>query len=164
MRVGWPRTRVGEKGVGSEAKVLVPGEDERVSLRRQIDFTSRAGGSASAGVQGSLPRFANSGQLFVLPRHTRYSLYNAFTGMFSFQGSQKPNVCPSWGDKEGLAHQGGPCTVLRSLQNKTIPVLQINKIRRGKGHAQDYAARLAEALPGLTLPHWASAFPSVNRD
>lgn len=101
--------------MGSEAKVLVPGEDERVSLEK----TTRAGGSASTGVQRSLPRFANSGHLFVLPRHTLYSLYNTFTGIFSFQGSQKPNVCPSWGDKEGLAHRGGPCTVLRGLQNKT---------------------------------------------
>ena len=132
--------------------------------RRQIDFISRVGGSASAGVQGSLPRFANSGQLFVLPRHTLYSLYNAFTGIFSFQGSQKP-VCPSWGDKEGLAHREGHAQSWGAWRTKlTIPILQISKIRRGKGHAQDYAARLAEALPGLTLPHWASAFPSVNRD
>lgn len=38
VRVEWPRTRVGEKGVGSEAKVLVPGEDERVSLEKTNRF------------------------------------------------------------------------------------------------------------------------------
>lgn len=34
VRVGRPRARIGEKGVGSEAKVLVPGEDGRVSLEK----------------------------------------------------------------------------------------------------------------------------------
>ena len=135
--------------------------------RRQTDFTSRAGGSASAGVQGSLPHFANSGHLFVLPRHTLYSLYNTFTSMFSFlsrvlrspmyvQVGEIKKVLPT---REGHAQSWGACRT-----KLTIPVLQINKIRRGKGHAQDYAARLAEAFPGLTLPHWASAFPSVNQD
>ena len=65
----------------SEAKVLVPdqpwalGEDGRVSLEKTTDFTFRAGRSVPTGVQGSLPHFASSCNLFVLPGCTLHGLY-----------------------------------------------------------------------------------------
>lgn len=84
MRVEWPRTRVGEKGVGSEAKVLVPGENERVSLEKTNRFYFQSWRLSLSWGPRKSARFANSGHLFVLPRRTLYSLYNTFTSMFSF--------------------------------------------------------------------------------
>lgn len=133
VRVGRPRTRAGEKVAGSEAKVLVPDQpwairkNTTVSLEKTTGFSSRAGGSAPGRVQRGLPHFASSCHLFVLPTCTCQFTQDFHSWAFiSLQCSQKPTMCPRRGGKEGLAHQGGPCIVVRDLQSKThYPILQI---------------------------------------
>lgn len=82
--------------MGSEAKVLVPVEDdERVSLEKTNNFTSRAGAQPQLGSRKSAPLCQFWSNIYLCYLGVHFTVYTTHSQacFISFRGSQKPNVC-----------------------------------------------------------------------